>query len=93
MWSFDFERFQGAKLNTFPLILMFKFALVQPWDIGVCRIDLVFVTVLTVDLLSINVLLCNVCSLFCLKSSSSMLYLYALPTVSKNYVTLLVFNI
>ena len=54
MWSRDFERFQGAKFSTFLLILMFKFALVQPWNIGVCRIDLVFVTELTVDLLSIK---------------------------------------
>ena len=54
MWSRDFERFQGAKFNTFLLILMFKFALVQPWNIGVCRIDLVFVTELTVDLVSIK---------------------------------------
>ena len=176
MWSRDFERFQRTKLNTFLLILMFKFALVQPWNIGVCRIDLVFVTELTVDLLGIkkafdlvkiylsfrimllnrwsvnisifvshvfiafwgdgkhlplffylcmyciytyglcvyvcihdyiymllcdlcylcmlnHVLLCYVCPLFCLKSSSSMLYLHTLPTVNKNYVTLLLFNI
>jgi hypothetical protein len=33
---------------------MFKFVLVQPWNIGVCRIVLVFVTELTVDLLSIK---------------------------------------
>ena len=55
MWSRDFERFQGAKFNTFLLILMFKFVLVQPWNIGVYRIDLVFVTELTVDLLSIKI--------------------------------------
>jgi hypothetical protein len=54
VWSRDFERFQGAKFNTFLLILMFKFVLVQPWNIGVCRIDLVFVTELTVNLVSIK---------------------------------------
>ena len=36
-----------------------------------------------------HVLFSTVCPLFCLKSSSSMLYLYTLPTVNKNFLTLL----
>jgi hypothetical protein len=47
--------FKAQSLTHFYLfILMFKFVLVQPWNIGVCRIDLVFVTELNVDLLSIK---------------------------------------
>ena len=49
VWPRDFESFKGETLTHFHLlIVMFKFVMVQPWNMGVCWIVLVFVTELTV---------------------------------------------
>ena len=72
-------------------------SLIRPWFMYVCMYAYIIICMLLCDLCYLctfnHVLLCNVCPLFCLKSSSSMLYLYTLPTVNKYYLALLVFKI